>query len=818
MKISYQWLKDYAGFSESPEELAVLLTDCGLEVESLEKFESVRGGLKGVVTGEVLSCERHPDADRLTLTRVNAGLESSLPIVCGAPNVEAGQKVLVALVGAVLHTPGGDLEIKKTKIRGQVSEGMICAEDELQLGTSHDGIMVLPEDTPVGIPAADYFQLKEDWVFEIGLTPNRVDAASHLGVARDIVAVLNHRRGSRQMQVLLPDISSFSVDDNNLPIPVLVEDPGACPRYCGLTISGLKVEESPDWLKFRLRAIGLKPINNVVDITNFVLHELGQPLHAFDARHVDGNQVIVKKSPMGTSFETLDEETLELSGEDLMICNASEPMCMAGILGGIRSGVTRETTGIFLESAYFSPTTIRRSSNRYGIKTDASFRFERGADPEMTAFALKRAALLIREIAGGKISSQVVDVYPRKINPATLTLDLSYATRLIGKEIPSDEIKGILLDLEMEILEQQEGKFILRIPAYRVDVTRPADVVEEILRIYGYNKVDLPDRLYSSIVLSPKPDKEKLQNVVSDLLSSRGFTEIMNNSLTKGSYFESDGFDPGSSVRILNPLSQDLNVLRQSLLFGGLETVAFNQNRQLEDMKLYEFGNIYLKQDAKAAGSLGAYGERMALSLFLTGRRYPETWQVVESPVGFYDLKSAVFAVFGRIGLDAVGLEMEMLRAHPLFEFGVHLVGEDGNLSTMGLLAKSVTRRFDIRNEVYFATLEWDRIMHLSDKKNLLFREIPKFPEVRRDLALLIGKEVPFSQIEKLAFETTGNLLKQVKLFDVYQDEKLGMDKKSYAVSFVLQDQGKTLTDKEIDSAMNKLADVYVSQLNAVIR
>lgn len=818
MKISYQWLKDYAGFSESPEELAVLLTDCGLEVEALEKFESVKGGLKGVVTGKVLSCKPHPDADRLTLTEVDAGTGSPLPIVCGAPNVEADQKVLVALPGAVLHTPGGMLEIRKARIRGQVSEGMICAEDELQLGTSHDGIMVLPPDTPVGLPAAKYLRLKEDWVFEIGLTPNRIDAASHFGVVRDIVAVLNHRSGSRKLQARRPDISGFSVNDQSLPIPVVVEDPDACPRYCGLTISGLKVEESPDWLKFRLLAIGLKPINNVVDITNFVLHELGQPLHAFDADHVTGNQVIVKKSPKGTAFETLDEEMLELSGDDLMICNTSEPMCMAGILGGIKSGVTEKTTRIFLESACFSPTTIRRSSNRYGIKTDASFRFERGADPEMTAFALKRAAVMIRDIAGGRISSEVVDVYPRKIEPVSVTLDLDYAARLIGKEIPTAGMEGILSDLDIRVTDRQQHSLSLQIPPYRVDVTRPADVVEEILRIYGYNQVDLPDRLYSSIVLSPKPDKEKLQNLVSDMLSSRGFTEIMNNSLTKAGYYASDGFDPGSSVPILNPLSQELNVLRQSLLFGGLETIAFNQNRQVDDMKLYEFGNIYMKRKDSGGGGLDAYAERMVLSLLLTGKKYPETWQAAGNSLDFFDLKSAVAAVFERMGMDVSGLEMKWLQDHPLFAFGMDLQDEGVALATVGLLSRSLMKRFDLRNEVYYASIEWDRLMSLSDKKQVLFREIPKFPEVRRDFALLVGRDVPFSRIEKLAYETSGRLLKQVKLFDVYQDEKLGIDKKSYAVSFSLQDPEKTLTDKEIDAEMNKLANVFVSQLHAVIR
>ena len=820
MKISYNWLKDYAGFTESPEELSVLLTDCGLEVEGLEKFESIKGGLKGVVTGKVLSCEKHPDADRLTLTMVDAGQGSPLPVVCGAPNVKAGQIVLLATVGTTLFTPGGPLEIKKAKIRGQASEGMICAEDELQLGTDHDGIMVLPADTPVGVPAADFFKLESDWIFEIGLTPNRIDAASHFGVARDVVAVINHQSRARGLRAKMPDISGFSVDDESLPISVTIEDPEACPRYSGLTISGIKVQDSPDWLKFRLQAIGLKPINNVVDITNYVLHELGQPLHAFDARQVTGKQVVIRKPEKGTPFETLDEVSLKLSGEDLMICNASEPMCMAGILGGIHSGVTSETSDIFLESALFSPVGIRRSSNRFGIKTDASFRFERGADPQMTVFALKRAAMLIREIAGGRISSQVVDVHPGKSTPVALDLKIDHVHKLIGKKIPVEEIRSILMDLDFEIRDEKEGSLSLQVPPYRVDVTRPADVVEEILRIYGYNNVELPDRLYSSIVLSPKPDKEKLQNVVSDLLASVGFLEIMNNSLSRGQYYESDGFDSAQSVRILNPLSQDLNVLRQSLLFGGLETVAFNQNRRMEDMKLFEFGNVYEKNTGGGMKGVGLenYHERMVLSLFMTGRVHPETWQAGDAALGFFDLKEAAFYVFERIGLDAKACKMVVLQDHPVFKYGVNLEGENGLLASMGMVSRGLTKRFDIRNDVYYATLEWDRLMQLSDKKTLLFRDIPKFPEVRRDLALLISREVPFSRIEQLAFETEKTLLKQLSLFDVYQDEKLGRDKKSYAVSFTLQDSGKTLTDKEIDQVMNRLAGVFQKQLGAVIR
>ncbi len=793
----------------------MLLTDCGLEVEGIEKFETLKGGLQGVICGLVLSCEKHPDADRLTLTSVDVGQDRALSIVCGAPNVLPGQKVFVATVGTTLFLPGGPLEIKKARIRGQISEGMICAEDELGVGTSHEGIMVLPEETPVGIPASRFFQLREDWVFEIGLTPNRIDAASHMGVARDIVAVLNHQSGSGKLMLQQPDVSSFSVDNHVLPISVEVEDTEACPRYCGLTISNLKVGESPSWLKSRLLAIGLKPINNVVDITNYVLHELGQPLHAFDAQHISGKRVVVKKPAKGTLFKTLDEETLELSGEDLMICNASEPMCMAGILGGISSGVTSSTTSIFLESAYFAPVGIRRSSNRHDIKTDASFRFERGADPEMTVFALQRAAILIREIAGGEISSDVVDVYPEHMDATHLDLEFQFADRLIGKKIPRSEIKDILKDLDFKVLKENDQGLSLSVPSYRVDVTREADVVEEVLRIYGYNNIELPDRLYSSIVLSPKPDKELLQNVVSDMLSSVGFVEIMNNSLTRGSYYASDGFDAGQSVSILNPLSQELNAMRQSLLFGGLETVVFNQNRRLEDLKLYEFGNIYYKK--KGGVGLKGYGERMVLALFLTGRRQPETWATAsDAQLGFFDLKAVVSGIFDRLGLDSG--TFRVLDQDPIFDFGIQLVSDQKVLGSMGRVSGAVSNRFGIRNDVFYAELEWDLLMLLSDKKKPLYKDVPKFPEVRRDLALLIHKDVSFADIEKLAFETENRLLKRVNLFDVYKDEKLGQDKKSYAVSFTLQNPKKTLTDEEIDRLMGKLVSAFTRQLKAEIR
>lgn len=820
MKISYNWLKAYANFTESPEELGVILTDCGLEVESIEVFETVKGGLKGVFVGQVKTCHRHPDADRLSITTVDIGRDELLPIVCGAPNVDAGQKVFVATVGTTLYTPKGELELKKVKIRGQASEGMICAEDELGLGDDHEGIIVLPADAKVGMPAAEYLKIKTDYIFEIGLTPNRIDAASHIGVARDVVAVINHRKGKGTLKLKKPSTKTFKVDNNDLHIPVIIEDAEACPRYSGLTISGLKVKESPAWLKERLLAIGLKPINNVVDVTNFVLHEMGHPLHAFDADKIDGNKVVVCKPAKDTLFLTLDEEERKLTGDDLMICSATQPMCIGGILGGIDSGVTENTTRIFLESACFNPVTIRKSSKAHGIKTDASFRFERGADPEIVIEALKRAAMLIKEVAGGQISSEIVDEYPGKIKPVIVDFSLERAATLIGKTIPKQEILDILESLNFIVLEERGDRLQLSVPTYRVDVTREADVVEEILRIYGYNSVELPERLYSSLVLSPKPDKEKLQNMVSDMLAARGFNEIMNNSLTRSVYFETEGFDPGHSVQILNPLSQDLNVMRQSLLFGGLETVAYNQNRKITDMKLYEFGKIYEKDPGTdgSANALAPFRERMQLSIFLCGLRQPETWSVKEALVDFFDLKASVHAVLNRMGAadDMIKVSDEYLS--PVFDYGMVYSLQNKELASLGKLSKKMVRSFDIKQDVYYAFIEWETLLRYAAKQSLLYNEISKFPEVRRDLALLVDRTIKFSQIEKLAFNTERKLLKEVRLFDVYQDERLGENKKSYAVSFTLLDDRKTLTDKEIDKIMQRLVWNFEKELGAEIR
>ncbi len=819
MRISYHWLKNYAAFTLGPEELSVLLTDCGLEVEALEKYESVRGGLKGVVVGEVVSCKPHPHADRLSLTLVNVGKAEPLPIVCGAPNVADGQKVLVAPEGTTLYKGKQSLTIKKTKIRGEVSEGMICAEDELGLGDSHEGIMVLQENAPAGMDAAEYFNLSEDWVYEIGLTPNRIDAASHIGVARDVVAVHNHQEGKKELAVQWPDVSAFAADTNDMFVPVTIEDPDACPRYSSLTITGITVKESPDWLKNKLKAIGLKPINNVVDITNYVLHELGQPLHAFDLDAVEGKKVTVKKLAAGTVFESLDEEKLELTGNDLMICNESGPMCMGGILGGIHSGVTENTTAIFLESACFDPVTIRRSSKYHGLKTDASFRFERGSDPEMTVFALKRAALLIREIAGGVISSKLNDLYPGKSEPVQLFFSHQRMDTLTGQRMAPKQIRSILEDLDFTVLSQTEKGMLLIVPPYRVDVTRDADVIEEVLRIYGYNNVKVPHKMHSSIVVSPKPDKELLQNVVSDMLSARGFNEIMNNSLTKAAYYEAAGFNAEQLVFVQNPLSQDLNVLRQTLLFGGLESIAYNQNRKIHDMKLYEFGNVYLKNHvADQSHPLKAYSERMVLALFLTGKRQPESWHDKEAPHSFFDLKNALYAILQRLGIEKEMIRTKQHDRKGLFAYATEVVVRDKDIACIGLLSKETTKQADIRDNVFYGLVDWENLIQLASERVLLYKEVPRFPEVRRDLALLLDTTVGFAEIEHIALQAGKTILKEVNLFDVYQDEKLGANKKSYAVSFVFQDSKKTLTDGEVDKVMETLTTSFEKKLGATIR
>ncbi len=822
MKISLNWLKDYLTLEEEPEKIASLLTDCGLEVESIEKVETIKGGLKGIVIGEVITCQKHPDADKLSVTTVNVGNEI-LPIVCGAPNVAAGQKVPVATVGTLLYNEKGEsFEIKKAKIRGQESRGMICAEDELGLGTDHEGIMVLNPDAQPGQHAAEYFKIKEDYCIEIGLTPNRIDAASHIGVARDLVAVYKHLSPEKKIDFNKPDINQFKPDEITSQITITIEDPNACPRYTGLCISQVKIEESPDWLKDKLRVIGLKPINNVVDITNFVLHETGQPLHAFDASRIAGNKVIIRKPTNDTPFVTLDEEELKLSGNDLMICNQNEPMCMAGILGGLDSGVTESTTEIFLESAYFESSGIRRSSKAHTINTDSSFRFERGTDPEMTLYALKRAGMLIREIAGGKITSDVMDVYPNPVEPVQVNLKFETVHRLIGKVIPLNTIKNILESLEIDILNENPEGLLLKIPLYRVDVTRPADVVEEILRIYGYNNVQLPERLHASIVSNPHPDKEKLQNIASDLLSARGFNEIMNNSLTKAAYYNNESlFSASEIVHILNPLSQDLGVMRQTLFFGGMETISWNQNRKVNDLKIYEFGNIYFKEankEHKGSLKLPGYREQRMLAIFMTGNIQPESWYMPQKTISLFDLKSEVTHLLSKMNIPLEKIQMEEIKDQLYWDAGISVSLNGKIIYELGELKRSFLKSFDIKQPVFYASINWEQVIRLQGSNLLKYQEIAKFPEVRRDLALLIGKEVKFSDIAQLARIAEKKLLKDIRLFDIYTDTKIGEGMKSYAVSFTLLDESKTLTDKEIDKVMSKISTLLQRELKASIR
>lgn len=814
MKISYNWLKTYLDISLPAEETGKILTDCGLEVESIELVSAVKGGLNGIVVGEVKTKEKHPDADRLSVTTVDIGTGALLNIVCGAANVTAGQKVLVATIGSTLYPTNGDpFEIKKSKIRGQLSEGMICAEDEIGLGTSHEGIMVLDSSTSIGMPAKEYFKLEDDYIFEIGLTPNRADAASHVGVARDLSAYLNYQallNSTKPLTLELPNVNGFTNDSNDKKIDVIVEDTAACPRYSGITIRGVKVSESPDWLKNRLTTIGLKPINNIVDITNFVLHELGQPLHAFDADKITGEKVIIKKVPAKTKFKTLDGIERELNNEDLMICNVTDPMCIAGVYGGVDSGITEKTTTIFLESAYFDSVHIRKTSKRHGLKTDASFRFERGTDPNITVYALKRSAMLIREIAGGQISSEVIDVYPAKIEPFKVGLSYKNCADFIGKEIDKKIIKNILVSLGIEIITEGTDALMLAVPPFKVDVKREVDIIEEVLRIYGYNNVDIPSAVHSSLSYSEKPDPEKIQDTIADLLSNNGFGEIMTNSLTKSDYYSNLSFiNPAELISILNPLSSDLNIMRRVLLFNGLEAISYNINRKNNDLKLYEFGKIYLKTTE------GKYIENKHLALFATGRKEAESWNSKYHTTTFYSLKGSVEAVLTRLGL--IELKFETNHHDLLTE---NLIGYSGKkqVVSFGKVKSNLLKSFDIKQDVYYADFNWDNILELIKKQKFEYKEIPKFPSVRRDLALLLDRSVSFEQLEQIAYQTERKLLKEVRIFDVYEGNKLEAGKKSYAISFTLLDDNETLTDKLIEKIMERLMKAYVEKTGATIR
>ncbi|WP_412560492.1 phenylalanine--tRNA ligase subunit beta [Winogradskyella sp. MIT101101] len=808
MKISYNWLKQFIKINWDAEKTGELLTDLGLEIEGIERYESVKGGLEGIVVGEVLTCEQHPNADRLKITTVTIGDDAPLQIVCGAPNVAAGQKVPVATIGTTLYTAEGEAwKIKKGKIRGEESHGMICAEDELGLGESHDGIMVLDPKIKVGTAAADIFNIENDDVFEIGLTPNRADAMSHYGVARDVKAGLLQQEIA--VELITPSVSSFHVDARSLKIDVEVKDKEKCPRYCGVTISGVKVEPSPDWIQHRLKSIGLSPINNIVDITNYVLHELGQPLHAFDAHKISKNKIEVKTCKAGTKFTTLDEVVRELHEDDLMICDAEKPMCIAGVFGGIDSGVTESTTNIFLESAYFDPVSVRKTAKRHGLNTDASFRFERGIDPNITEYALKRAALMITDIAGGEISSDISDAYPNKIEDFQVRLSFDNAKKLIGEEIPRETIKSILTSLDIKVNNVTEAGLGLTVPAYRNDVQREADIIEEILRVYGYNNVGTTEKLNASISNSSRFEDYKVQNVIGNQLASQGFFEIMTNSLTSPKYVElSDDLNGDHSVHMLNPLSNDLEVMRQSLLFSGLEAVSHNINRKRNDLKLFEFGKTYHQYSEERE-------ENKHLSLFVTGNKTEERWNSVASPSDFFYLKGTVEAILQRLGLNRI--KSAPTKSDILSE-GMSLSLGKKKLVDFGLVKKSVLKHFGISQNVLFADFNWDNVLDMAQHNKIKFTAIPKYPEVRRDFALLLDNSISFEDIHTIAKQTEKQLLKNVNLFDVYEGKNLPAGKKSYAVSFTLQDENKTLTDKQIDKIMNKLQSNFESKLGAELR
>lgn len=822
MKISYNWLKQYINCNLPAEEVAEALTFTGLEVEDIIPYESVKGSLKGIVVGEVLSCIEHPNSDHLHITKVNVGGEEPLPIVCGAPNVAQGQKVLVATIGTTLYSGDESFQIKKSKIRGEVSEGMICSEKELGLGDSHAGIMVLPETCEVGQPASKYFPVEQDFTFEIGLTANRSDATSHIGVARDLVAVLNHRLHNDHYSLTFPSVDNFKIENTNCNIEVEVLAKDACPRYSGVTISGIQVGASPAWLKNRLQAAGIRSINNVVDITNYVLLEVGQPLHAFDVETIKGGKIVVRTCAKDTPFVTLDGIERKLNENDLMICNSENPMCIAGVFGGLGSGVTESTTSVFIESAYFDPRSVRKTAKRHALQTDASFRFERGADPEITIYAMKRAALLIKELAGGKISSEIKDVVNKEFVPADITLDFAYLNKIAGQSIPKNDAKSILTNLGCRILSDLTDTIVVQVPTYKVDVYRPADLVEEILRIYGYNNINIPSKINVSINVSEEPNFDKIQHHIADMLSANGFYEIMNNSLTKSSYSKTfSEIEEKNNVHMLNPLSSDLDVLRQTLIFGGLESVAYNQNRKITDMKLYEFGNVYtFNPEAVQTNEkpLAPYRENYHLDLFITGNKEEELWNHGTKAVDFYDMKYYVEAVFNKLKINMEKVEITE-GTSAFYDFSLIYSFDNKVIGTIGKFTKQTLKTFDIKKDVYHASLNWDTLMKLYTKvKTLHYEAVSKFPSVRRDLALVIDKNVSFSSIKAVALKAESNLLQSVSIFDIYEGDKIPQGKKSYAISFILEDKQKTLTDKVIEKTMQKIQTAIEQQLGATLR
>ena len=831
MNISYNWLKQYINTGLPAVKVAEVLTSIGLECGGVSTYQSIKGGLEGLVVGKVLESVPHPDADRLSVTKVDIGSSASLTdhtgellqIVCGAPNCRAGLKVVVATIGTKLYSGEESFTIKRSKIRGVESMGMICAEDEIGIGTSHAGIIELPENTPVGMLVKDFYQVSDDEVMEVDITPNRIDGASHYGVARDLAAALAQQ--NFDLKLTAPSVAGFKVDNHNLPFKVTVENTDACPRYSGIAISGITVQESPAWLQNYLKAAGSRPINNVVDVTNFILLGLGQPLHAFDADKIPNNHVIVKTLPEGTKFVSLEGTERSLHADDLMICSEKGGMCIGGVFGGLDSGVTENTKNVFLESAYFNPVSIRKTARRHGLNTDASFRFERGIDPNATMFNLKVAAQLMKEVAGGTISCEPVDVYPNVVAPFDVTLSFEKINSLIGKEIPKETVKNILKSLEIEILSENETQMQLAVPTYRVDVQRDVDVIEDILRIYGYNNITPGTDLRSSLTFSAKPDSHRLQNLVSEQLSGYGFSEILNNSLTKAAYYaDLTSFPESNSVRLLNPLSADLNVMRQTLLFGGLESIAYNANRKKANLRFYEFGNCYYyneecrMKNEELADALKPYSESLHLGLWITGNRVSQSWAEADEKSSVYELKAYVENILRRLGFDLRKLSLTEF-SDGLLSYAMKVSTRQGEtLAIYGIVSNKQRKAFGIDNDVFFADLHWNNLLSASKKHQVRFAELPKYPEVKRDLALLLDKNVTFAEMEKLAYKAESKLLKNVNLFDVYEGKNLAEGKKSYAIGFTLQDDNATLTDARIDAVMQRFMKVFEENVGAKIR
>lgn len=820
MNISYNWLKRYINLDIEPEEVSKILTSIGLEVGSVEEVESIKGGLEGLVVGEVLECENHPDSDHLHVTKVNVGEGEPLQIVCGAANCRKGIKTIVATIGTKLYDGDQCFNIKKSKLRGVDSYGMLCAEDEIGIGTSHEGIIELPADVKVGTLAKDYYKVEKEYVIEVDITPNRIDAASHFGVARDLAAYFALH--NNKYQLTMPDVSAFKVQNNDYPVKITIENEEACPRYSGVVVAGVTIKESPEWMQKLLKSIGLRPINNVVDVTNFMLHSMGQPLHAFDIDKMEGKHVIVKNLPEGTKFTTLDGVERTLSADDLMICDEKGGACLAGVFGGLNSGVTESTKNVFIESAYFNPVSVRKTARRHGLNTDASFRYERGCDPNKTLYILKLTALLIQEVAGGTISSEVFDNYPKAVAPFPVTLSYNKVNTLVGKEITKDEVKTILKGLEIEIKSESDTELQLEVPTYRVDVQRDVDVIEDILRIYGYDNVEEGSSLHASIAYSVQPNSLKLQNLISEQLTGCGFHEIMNNSLTKLSYYaDGEKFTADTTINVMNPLSADLGCMRQTLMFGGLESVAYNVNRKNADIKFYEFGNCYHKNPAKESTMeqpLKPYSEEFHLGIWLTGNKTTQSWVLKQEKSTFYQLKAYVENIFARLGINSKKLVVGEYVDDLLSEGLTMLTPQGKLLATMGVVAKKQTKRVDLDADVYYADLEWNNILSELKKHKVTYEDISKFPEVKRDLALLLDKATPFAEIVRIANETEKKLLKDVYLFDVYEGKNLPSGKKSYAVSFIMQDMAKTLTDSQIDAIMSKLMKNFEEKLGAKIR